>query len=71
MDTCSFEGLEVSQIAPDDVSTACPSGCQEAACCLTSERGEKYERCLAQLRRRLGGDPEPGDVCGSCGTSWQ
>jgi hypothetical protein len=68
---CPFVDQDVSLVSPDVVSTSCRMACQEAACCLTSEQGQKYERCLAQLRRRLGEDPEPGDKCGSCGMSWQ
>lgn len=57
------------QVAPE-IASECVLGCLEGVCCYNSEKGEKYELCLAQLRKRLGDDPEPGDKCGSCGLSW-
>lgn len=46
----------------------CVRGCITTACCEISRQGGDHYLCLAQMRKRLGEEPEPGDMCGTCGT---
>lgn len=56
----------------DEASTAlngaCLRGCVTTACCAITREGVEHYLCLSQMRKRLGGKPEPTDKCGSCGT---
>jgi hypothetical protein len=60
-----------TQVSPEEVNGACARGCLEAACCVNTKAGVEHYLCLAQMRKRLGGEPEPGDKCGSCGIKFE
>lgn len=54
-----------------ELKGSCARGCITTVCCETTKQGVQHYLCLAQMRKRLGGKPEPGDKCGSCETRFE